>query len=649
MAQAKSTGALAQYGPVLAPLAGVALALIFIVAAVMTSGIDEGSDKLSGTLQSVRKQLDSTKAEPPKDPIPLADNVSAALEPRQGEDWKAPEGSKKLLALPIEFSIVMDGPKPDEFNQFDENKDGFWDPREWGESPHSIDPGEKGKFENWDRDKDGLISRKEYDDPPTNAAEQFDALDTNDDKRLRAKDGEITQQEEHDWDRSPFDGEIDFSEYERRYEPHEEVEFGPVSGVEAKIDPATMEILVTWQDPGVAKVPKDLTFLIERRAPQTVAKRRSAHSKKVAEYLEKDRQWEARFNKWWNDSTADDTGKTRKQKWPRQAQAQEQYEKETGDSRPVQPEEPSEWEVVNWVTGNEYRDSSFDLDVTYTYAVTMATKSDADRGQRYSKKEGWNIFPDRTAADGHPVIVRNRVEMKWSGAAPPNGTISLVTWHKVTENDVNSWYRVQVTEAFGPDNPNIGGKFKLTDLKSRGVKMFDIAGAEVNAAVLLPADTEIDFSTDFKFVTTTSKGFLLGSSKVGDFELPKASQQAATPDAPASTDNALEVRCLAIKSGAKEGTFELTRWTKVGEQWLRVLWTGSVGSGKEVGGQINLDSPGSGVTVWDAAGNEVKAGDLKKFKDHTVDMKAGTFEGLKDRTVTVGGSDFDLFGTLYKD
>jgi hypothetical protein len=650
MAQAKSSGALAQYGPVAAPLAGLLLAILFIAGALMTSGISEGNQKLSATVQSVRKQMDNPKAEVTDTDIPLVDTVTASLTPGPNDSWKTPAGSHNLLALPITWDVQMEGPQKDEFAQYDENNDGYWDQMEFQRTPYFGRTTADGAFVNWDRNPvDGLISREEYNDPPRSDREAFDELDKNQDGFLTAKDGEVTTEEEYNWDRHPFDGKIDFQEYVDRYKPKDEVDLGPATGVQARLDPATMEIVVTWNDPDLATAPADLAYMLERRAPETVAKRMTEWRKKVQEYNAKLRAWEGRFEKWWNAAPAEGQ-KSNKQLFPRKPDAEKEYAK--SDAKPVPQPQPDEWEPVNVTpfAGNEYRDNSFDLDVTYTYAVKMATKSNPKRGQRAVQDEslpGWYVYPDRVATEGHPVVARNRVEMKWSGAAPPNGTIQMITWHKVSVGDAHSWYRVQVTEIFGPDNDVIGGKFNLSQLRDRGVKMFDTAGTEVNATEILTSDAEIDFTTGFRFVTTTSKGFLLSSREVGDFELTKATQQAAAPDTPAGSDDSLEVRCLAVKSGAKEATFELTRWTKAGDDWLRVIWTGSAASGKEVGAEIALDKASNGVVVKDATGKTLSASDLKKYKDHTVDMKAGTFDGLKDRTVTVGGSDFDLFGTLY--
>lgn len=652
MAQAKSSGALAQYGPVAAPLAGVVFAIIFIAGAVVTSGISEGTEKLSATVATVRKQMDNPKAGESESNIPLVDNVTASLTPGKGDNWTTPQGSRNLLALPITWDVQMEDAEKDEFAYYDENADGYWDPLEFQRTPYFGRPTDDGKFENWDRDPtDGQISRKEHKDPPRSNREAFDEADTNDDGFLTAKDGEITTEEEYNWDRHPFDGKIDFTEYEKRYDPKDEVDFGPVSNVQARLDPATMEIVVSWSDPDLATAPADLAYMLERRAPETVAKRMSEWRKKVQVFNQQLRAWEEAFDKWYNAPSDADPEKKNKDVIPNRNQAMAQFAK--SQAKPVQPPQPSEWEPVNAtpLTGNEYRDNSFDLDVTYTYAVKMATKSNPKRGQRAVQDEAlpdWYIFPDRVATEGHPVIVRNRVEMKTGGVSPPNGTITLITWHKVSSGDTHAWYRVQVSEIFGPENDVIGGKFNMAALRDRSVKMFDTAGTEVNPAELLPADTEIDFSTGFRFVTTASKHFLISSREVGDFELPKATQQAATPDTPAGSDDSLEVRCLAVKSGAKEATFELTRWTKAGDDWLRVIWTGSAASGKEIGGDVQLDKAGAGVVVKDATGKTLSASDLKKYKDHTVDMKAGTFDGLKDRTVTVGGSDFDLFGTLYQ-
>ena len=161
----------------------------------------------------------------------------------------------------------------------------------------------------------------------------------------------------------------------------------------------------------------------------------------------------------------------------------------------------------------------------------------------------------------------------------------------------------------------------------------------------LPDDARVNLATGFSYVTNTSKGFLFASRTVGDFELPRATaQNASESDDSMGKDNPIEVRALTVKNGGKEGMVEVTRWHRVEDKWLRVVWQGSVREGGNVGGSVDLNAPGSSVKVWDASGREL----TEKFPGQTVDL-AGEFDKLDGRTVVVGGERFDLFGALYKE
>src|SRR5690606_29949470 len=160
--------------------------------------------------------------------IPLPDSVTASMEIGAKNSWTAPAGEKKLLGLPIHWQVIMDPKEEDLFSKADENKDGYWDQPEFVRTDFFTGPAPRNDFNNWDRKEDGVISGAEYDDPPTDPREAFDALDKNKDGSLTSGAGEITTQEEHDWDRFPFDGKISFDEYSRRYEARTERDLGPV-------------------------------------------------------------------------------------------------------------------------------------------------------------------------------------------------------------------------------------------------------------------------------------------------------------------------------------------------------------------------------------------------------------------------------------
>ncbi|MCA8918084.1 MAG: hypothetical protein KDB68_01400 [Planctomycetes bacterium] len=654
MANEKKPNALAQYGPIGAPLLGVLLAIVFIAIAIVTNELGEGQTQLQTSVEKVRKQLDDPSAGGETDTIPLPDSVAAAMTPGEANNWNPPAGAGKLLELPIKWVVTMDDAKGDEFDEYDiAPKDGVWTENEFQQTPIWGQPNLRGEFKNWDRNSDGQISREEYDDPPRDNREQFDELNTNTDGGEFLTEGEITAQQVRDWDRYPYDDKVSFEEFERRYEPREERDLGPVVNVQAKVDPAQMEIIVTWENPAVADLPEDISFYIVRRAPETVEKRKAEYRRKVQDYNKRLLEWEARFDSWWTSPSDANAEKTNKQVEPNKNKAQKKFQEATDDLKPQAPEQAGDWETVTEspITGNEYRDTSFDTDVTYTYAVYMATTKNPKRGVNVGDQNaaGYYTWPERTLASGHPVIVTNRIVMSAGGVSGDDVSISLTKWHPVPDAEGNPvWYKVRVTEKISPQD-SLGGKYNMMALKDRDVEMFDVSDTALNAAELLPEDTEIDFTTGFNFVTRAG-GFVLNSREHGDFELPTATRGAITnPTQPSTSDNALEVRCLTVKNGGKEARIELTRWHKVGEDWLRVVMTVNVGKGKDVGGTINLGSPGNDVKVFDATGKELKSSDLKKFADQTVDLAAGEYEGLKDRNVTVGGTTVDLFGTIFKD
>ena len=658
MAQEKSSNALAQYGPVAAPVLGVVLMIAFIMAVVLTSGISDGKEKLQSAVKTVRGKLDSTAVPPGAGDtnIPLPDSVKTSMQVGANTGWQAPEGSKKLLALPMFWQVTMDSKPQDEFAQYDLDGNGSWDITEFQQTPYFTGPAPRNDFKEWDRNPaDDQISRTEHANKPEDETEAFRRKDTSGDGALTAKDGEITADEELKWDTYPYDGKIDLQEYIDRYKPRTERDLGPVTGVEAKIDPATMEIVVTWTTPALDSEPEDIAYMIERRAPETVAKRQGEYRKKVQKYTDDLRAWDAAFEKWWNNKVQDGE-KNNKQLFPNKKDAQKQFAAST--PRPVAPADPSEWEPVTLspITGNEYRDSSFEPEVTYTYAVYMATQKNPKRGQKARTDPNypdWRFYTDRTETDGHPVIVHNRIVMGFAGAAGAAGNISMMKWHSIVDESAvpptTTWYRVQVTQRDINADDAVGGNYSKAEMKDRSWKMFDLSGAEVNPDVILQDGTKIDFTTGYTFVTKIGSNFLLNSRESGDFELPKDTGKDMVPSNPPSGDNALEVRCVGLKNGGKDATFEVTRWYKAGNDWLRVVMTTSVKSGGSVGSEVKLGSAGSDVKIFDATGAPASASVLKEHKDETVDLTAGDYGKLSGRTVDVGGEDFDIFGTLYKD
>jgi hypothetical protein len=666
MATEKKSNTLAQIGPVAAPLAGLAVAIVLIAVALLTSSVSDASDELATAVATTRKNLESSAVTDGGAGIPLAENVRNSFARTGTNDWKVDAGNSSLLALPVKWEVTMDTPIGDRFAQMDVNADGLIGSDEFSrELPPEWVGTLKAKFENWDRlnesgdnKPDGFIDRKEYADPPTSPEETFQAMqkpDPADEKNevLTSKAGEISKDDEYKWDRYPFDGKIEFQEYADRYKPHDERGLGAVEAVEAKVDAASMAIVVTWSDPKIDDKPEDIAFMILRRAPETVAQREAAWRQEMVKFNKALEDWDKAFDTWYTSPSDADPAKTNKQAYPDKNKAKDEYAKK--NPRLVAPDKPSEWENVTKdpVTGNEYRDSSFELGVTYTYAVYMGTKRFPKREQKVVTRAAnpdWFFYAERQEATGHPVIVRNRIEMTWAGASPPNGTVELKTWYKLPDGS-NTWYRVQISEILEPDAV-VGKAYNMAALKDKKVKLFDTAGTELNALELLPKDAVVDFTTGFEFVTLGAKNvIILESAKLGDFELQSSVKgPVAAPDKPSANEAALEVRCLALKNGGKEATFELTRWVKVGQTWLRVELTTSAKTETAIGREVQIDKPGEGVAIYGAAGGApLSAADLKAFKDAKVDMQAGTYDGFEGRTVTVDGQAFDLFGTLYKD
>lgn len=648
MAKEEQSNALASFAPVGAPILGVVLAIVFIVAIVMTSSISENRDALQKTVTTVSTRMGSTDVEAPEwGEIPDANTVTVALNPAPENTWK-PSAATPLLKLPVKWIVELEAPPQDIFQQYDRNGDGFWDKNEFASTPYATGADKDlANFDNWDRNpEDGRISESEHNDPPRSDVTVFEEeLDTNPkDGYLTAPD-EITQAEVDKWDRHPYDGKISLEEYRRRFEPREERDLGAVSNVRVAVDPATMEIVVTWDEPQVQDMPADIVYYVERFAPQTKAERESEYRRRMAKYLEEWRPWNDRFQAWWRGSTED--GKTRRSLFPREDEAKKKYVEETGDNPPQEPAKPEDWEVVTetageLVSGTEFRDRSFDLEVTYTYAVRMLTKAPPKKGQASNEKliPDYYAYPERTVQEGHPVLVRNRIEMRWKSQAGANATVLLSKWHRIGEDQ---WYKLRISQTLEPDQ-TLGGNYSKATLADMDGVLIDTSGVEVGLDLL--EEGNVDFSTGFTYVTNQGGKFLFTSRDLGDFELPRATaQDAAEKDDALGKDNPMEVRALTVANGGAEGVFQVTRWHQVEGQWLRVVWQASVRRNGVVGGTVDLGAPGGSVKVYDASGNEVS----KRFSGQSVEMTAGTYESLDGRSIVLDGERFDLFGTLYKE
>lgn len=655
MAKEEQSNALANIAPVGAPVLGAVLAIAFIGAVLATNKVPDNKEALQKTVSTVSTRMGSSEVNPPEQgEIPLADSVKDTMTATSTNSWK-PAKATKLLKLPVMWQVELEVRGKDEFEEFDIDGDGYWSKDEFARRP--PEPSDlRAKFENWDRygasqgtPRDGLISREEFEDPPQDTMEQWTKLNTRADDYLDAQDGEISEEQEYAWDTHPYDGKIDYTEFEKRFEERAERNLGPVSGVRVSVDTTTMEIVVNWSEPSIDFLPEDIMYSIERFAPETYDARDSAYKRAMADWMKVWGDYNNGLQKWLDETDAE--GKKNRDKYPR-GQWKEKHEEETGNTEPPEPAKPELWERVMeddgttplLVSGTEFRDRTFDTEVTYTYAVTMATQKNPKRGQKAVQLAGlgksWYVYPDRQVQEGHPAYVRNRVEMRWKSQAGQGGTVYLYRWHRIGKD----WFKVRVTQSL-EQNDSVGGVFSKSQLEDLDGVLIDVSGTE-SSVEPLPDDDKVDLSTGFSFVTNLPRGFLINSRELGDFELPRATAQEATEkDDAAGKDNPIEVRALTVKNGGKEGVFEVTRWHKVDDQWLRVVWQDSVKKDGDVGGTVDLGSPGKNVTVYDASGKQV----TDKFKDQTVDLNAGSYDKLDGRTVEVGGEGFDLFGALYKE
>lgn len=651
----------AKFGPIGAPILGGVLLIGFVCAVQFSGSMSEEQTKLEKASKDVNSRLAAPTPGLPPSTLP---DVSAVLDMVSADERKpyAPiAGETKLANLPVVVKVNVELTPLSEFETFDENKDGFWDEREFRASPYYGLPGKVGQFKEWDRHKDAAgkvdqkISRAEYDDPPVEDDERFKQLDKNGVDGLTAPD-EISNEDALKWDRPPYDGKISLEEFKGRFAADESVDLGAVKSVGVTVDLEKMEIVVTWETPELGTVPPDITYLIERFSPETVEARKKEYGKRVAKYTADLQKWEADFDKWWNGPTADDAddpARTEKNVEPDRRKALPKFEQIT--PKPVMPEEPQAWEAYAEATGNEFRDVGFETDATYTYAVRAMTGKPLKRGVAHDIKYGSKTASARVVQPTHPVRVPNRVVMSWNGTSSGTSVnITLTKWLRYGIGQESVWYKVSINEAVdSATSATVGGEYSANQIaKDRQGKAFK-AGETTPAdiATILPSGAKMDFRTGYRFVANTGQGSILNHAELGDYELPKATRSPAAVQAAPAVDSTLEIRVVSVASLSRNtvATFEITRWHQVGDKWYRVVLTRSkVKTGEEAGASINLDSPGEGVKVYDTAGEELKSSALTAIKGGMVDMLAGKFDGLDERSVKLGSDKLDLFGTLYR-
>lgn len=653
MATETKPNPLAKFGPVGAPALGGLLLIGFIVAVQFSGSMNEEQGKLEKAAKDVNARLGASTPGLAASSMPKVTSVIDMVTPDERKPYAPVAGEAKLGSLPVVVKAEIEGRQEDEFETFDENKDGFWDEKEFRATPYYGQPGKVGKFAEWDTNpKDNKISRGEYNLPPKDDDELFTGLDKNANGKLEAPD-EISREDLLKWDED-FDDAVSLQEFKDRNKPKEWVDLGPVASVDVTMDLEKMEIVVTWQAPALETVPPDITYLIERYSPETVEARKKEYGKRVAQYTDELARWEAAFEKWWNSPSVAAPEKTNKEVEPDRRKALKVFAQ--SNPQPVKPEEPAAWEKYAEATGTEFRDVGFETDASYTYAVRALTGKPLKRGVKHDGVYNDKKQSVRVVQPSHPVRVPNRISMSWSGAAGANQVnIVLSRWYRYGIGQESVWYKVSMTEKV--DNvgtPTLGGDYTAAQLKDRDGKAVKAGDTEpADLLTVLPAGAKISFSTGYRFVSNTSAGTILTHSELGDFELPRATRAPMPAQAAPSTSATLEVRVTSMTNTGNarniDASFEVTRWHQVGNDWYRVVLTRKkVKLGEEAGASVDLNAAPAGVAVYDATGTALSATAMKNLKAGTVDLTVGKFDGLDGREVKVGSDKVDLFGTLYK-
>lgn len=656
-AEAKPS-AVAQFGPVGAPILGVILMGAFIAAAYFMADVSGETEKLNQKVQAVNKRLTDPQAKLVPPEMPSVESVLRQTTADDRAPFSAIAGEVRATNLPTEYKVNIVPKQEDDFQKYDADKDRQWDQGEFDASGYATKkPPPANEFKNWDRHKvDGLISREEFDDPPLNPDEVWAASDKNKDGEL--KPPEITPAEVEKMDRGDgevgYDGKITRPEFDDRYKEDDSVDLGPVTELTATANTLTMSIDLTWKAPAVGKLPPDIQYLIERKCPKLDAEREKKWGADMRKYRTEFDAWNVAFEAWWNEDVPPDKTLKRKDVQPDRRKAEEEFVSDAaGRARPAgPPQKPEEWEVVGLESGTTYQDKSFTPEFTYTYAVRTVTSKPLKKGQRPDRREDGKKFSSRTEQSGHLIRVRNPVIMAWQSIAGTSATIALSKWFRLGSGADEGWYQVTIREDVSQDDP-VGGSYnaaQVKDKKGEAKKVGETTPADI--ASLLADAPPLDFSTGFTFdQTSTNSALILQHRDYGRYELPKATKDPMPAQTAPSSNAMLEVRVLAL--GEKDATFEINRWLQVGKDWFRVEMIQKVARGGTIGTSVvNVAENTPGVQVWDGSDNKVAPALLKTRGAGNVDLSVGKFVAPEGRSLNleIGGKaeKLDLFGALYR-
>jgi hypothetical protein len=623
MSTETKSSALAQHGPILGPVIGVVIALGLILAAAFTGNVAEERDRLNSQISVVNSQRASDTPREDLAELPVLGNIAPVRE----EPLARTEAGdlKPMTALPLGWQVVIQA--------------------------------REAVVDNGNGDN-GLTMR-----------DDFDALDLNEDGVLTAPD-EISWEQVDQMDYSD-NGHVTWEDYQRYRNdgPVSRYEFGDPRNVEVAVDPNNMEVLVTWSAPAIGDMPPDMGYIIERRAPQTVERRRRAWRQDLGRYNDDLLQWEQGRDEWLRGAfeegdrallettrvSSEQIGQRRRDVVPR-TKWNDVYARASGTAMPQEPQEPEEWERVtdSPVSGTEFRDNTIELDVTYTYAVRATTQSRLRRGVESNQEfmPGYQVS-GRSTQTGRPVLVGNRISISRMSTSSGGATLRLGQWLRHSSGGRVNWYRITIEERVADDGERrLGANYTLAQLEERNATLRSTIGQEVPLRDVLAEDARVNFESTFEYVTNMRRNILLTSPTYGDFVLPSETENPAEIESDsAGMTNPIEVMVYAVGDNGSNIYAKVTRWVDVEGDWYRVVMTGSVNRGSSVGRSVTLGSLGSGdnVQVFDSSGNVVTAATLRGelLRGVTVDLSAGEYEGIRGRVITIGGEEMDIFGVLY--
>jgi hypothetical protein len=506
----KNKGVMAQYGSVIGPGVGLVIAILLIAAVVVTNKVGEQRETLVSTTSQVQSRIKDTDTTMGVPDLQKMDATAFAPKKTAMVPSPAPDLSRYPVSWDIEIEAGID-----RFAQLDTDNSGGLSEEEWKKGDDFGRPGPRGVFKNWDRNGDNAISREEFENPPTESAggQTFDDLNKDGQNGLTVEAGEITAKQLEEMDRDE-NGSVSKEEYERWKKDGPLVRYGlgPVTDVTAVFDPATFQVHVSWTAPAGITAPPDLSYFIYRRAPATMKKRERDWGKKVEKY----NAWESARDEWLRQTAKvnakgepdpngepDPKNRTWKELIPRERQ-NEFYASASGNPEPDLPPRTTEWEYVAKVTETEYADTTFELGVTYIYAVRAATQETLRKGTKSHPEtvngEKWSVS-DPAEQSGRPIMVRGRVVMALGGAAGNNrATVKLSQRVLLVSGDSAAWYRLTIQEDVTSEpQTEIGGVYGIAELKARSPELVALDGGP-GGLELLPADFSIDFKTGLTFL-----------------------------------------------------------------------------------------------------------------------------------------------------